>query len=158
MKPGFEPSRHSNVVMDVAHSNTCMFKYLLYCADYCPAQYFVANCTDRGPNFVVLVLSAEYGRMRAGRCGTTESSGNIGCTVSMLWYFDRRCSGRRSCKVYIAEPIFHHIDPCLSDLKSYLEASYTCVKVSLSTSRSTPLQQGNASMLVKSLSTASTSS
>ena len=68
---------------------------------------------------------ARYGRMRAGRC--VSGYGKLGCSVNVLWYMDRRCSGRRHCRVYVADPVLHGVDVCHSDLTSYLEAKYTCI-------------------------------
>ena len=69
--------------------------------------------------------SARYGRMQAGRC--VSGYGKLGCFVDVLWYMDRRCSGRRYCRVYVADPVLHKVDVCHSDLTSYLEAKHTCV-------------------------------
>ena len=92
-------------------------------ADYCQSEYFSVNCT--GASDVILMESARYGRMRAGRC--VSGYGKLGCHVNVLWYMDWRCSGRRRCRVYVAEPALHHADVCHSDLTSYLEAKYSCV-------------------------------
>jgi len=91
--------------------------------DYCPSEYFSVNCT--GVSDVILMKSARYGRMQAGRC--VSDYGKLGCFADVLWYMDRRCSGRRRCRVYVADPVLHRVDVCPSDLKSYLEANYTCV-------------------------------
>jgi len=93
--------------------------------DYCQAQYFIANCSR--PDQVVLVQSARYGRMTLGRCGTGGSTNVAGCSEDVLWYLDRRCSGRTHCKVYVADPVLHHLNPCASDYTAYLQAKYTCV-------------------------------
>ena len=69
--------------------------------------------------------SARYGRMQSGRC--VSGYGKLGCYADVLWYFDRRCSGRRQCRVYVADPVLHHVDTCHRELTSYLEAKYSCV-------------------------------
>lgn len=97
----------------------------IVCIDYCQAQYFIANCSR--PSQVVLVESAHYGRMTLGRCGTGGSTNVAGCSEDVLWYLDRRCSGRTHCKVYVADPVLHHLNPCASDYTAYLQAKYTCV-------------------------------
>jgi len=74
--------------------------------------------------------TAHYGRMTLGRCGTGESTSVSGCSEDVLWYLARRCSGRTRCKVYIADPVLHHLNPCTSDYTAYLQAKYTCVSVS----------------------------
>jgi len=96
---------------------------MCYVTDYCQSEYFSVNCS--GISDVILMESARYGRMRAGRC--VSGYGKLGCYTDVLWYMDRRCSGRRHCSVYVAEPALHHVDVCHSDLTSYLEAKYSCV-------------------------------
>ena len=91
--------------------------------EFCQSEYFSVNCS--GVSDVVLMESARYGRMRAGRC--VSGYGKLGCYTDVLWYLDRRCSGRRHCRLYVADPVLHHVDVCHSDLTSYLEAKYSCV-------------------------------
>ena len=71
--------------------------------------------------------SAQYGRMELGRC-LLRDYGYVGCGVSVLPYVDSRCSGRRSCNINIPDPVLDKVQPCPGDLKSYLQASYTCIK------------------------------
>ena len=92
--------------------------------EYCPSQNFNASCP--GKNDVIVMDSARYGRMRQGRC-VTGNYGNLGCSRDVLWYFDSLCSGRRRCKVYIADQVLHRLNPCQQELVSYLEAKYHCV-------------------------------
>ena len=109
----------------------------MYVLDYCQAQYLIANCTGHvtgggaGARGVVLMQSARYGRMKLGACGTGGSTNVAGCSEDVLWYLDRRCSARRHCKVYVADPVLHHLNPCDSDYSAYLSAKYTCVPGSL---------------------------
>ena len=99
---------------------------VVFCADhYCQAQFFIANCTR--PGHVVLMQHARYGRMKLGLCNIGGSTNVAGCSDDVLWYLDRRCSGRTHCKVYIADPVLHHLNPCTSDYTAYLQAKYTCV-------------------------------
>jgi len=51
-------------------------------ADYCQSEYFSANCS--GVSDVILMESARYGRMRAGRC--VSGYGKLGCYSDVLWY------------------------------------------------------------------------
>jgi len=100
---------------------------MLVCGlDYCQAKYFIANCS-RSSHSVVLMQNAHYGRMTLGRCGTGGSTNVAGCSEDVLWYLDRRCSGRQHCKVYVADPVLHHLNPCATDYTAYLQAKYTCV-------------------------------
>ena len=92
--------------------------------EYCQSENFEAQC-DRKQ--VVMMESAVYGRMRAGRC-VTGSYGNVGCSVDVLPYMDAKCSGRTECRLYIADAELHSMRPCHRDLASYLEASYRCIE------------------------------
>ena len=65
-------------------------------------------------------------RMALGRCVETEM-GHIGCQRDVLTPVDRRCSGRRRCELRIPDAELESTRPCLRELKSYLEAAYTCV-------------------------------
>ena len=105
--------------------------------DYCQSQYLIANCSR--PGEVVLMKSARYGRMTLGRCGTGGSTNVAGCSEDVLWYLDQRCSGRRHCKVYVADPVLHRLNPCDSDYSAYLQAKYTCVSGINSRSHRLPL-------------------
>ena len=70
--------------------------------------------------------SAIYGRMRIGRC-VTEDLGHLECHRDVLGMADRKCSGRHTCNVQVPDPAFETTKPC-SELQSYLEAKYKCVK------------------------------
>lgn len=89
--------------------------------EYCQSEYFNVTCPR---NEVILMETAHYGRMHAGRCVTN----NLGCYKDVLGYFDRQCSGKRHCSVYIAEASLHKMAMCSKDLTSYLEARYTCIE------------------------------
>ena len=71
--------------------------------------------------------TARYGRMRLGRC-VKNDLGYVGCFTDVLDLIDARCSGRSQCEFQIPDPELDKLQPCLEDLKSYLEASYRCVK------------------------------
>ena len=64
--------------------------------------------------------------MRSGRC-VSGHHGVIGCAVDVLTFFDRKCSGRTHCAVYVADPALQKLEPCSKDFTSYLEAKYTCL-------------------------------
>ena len=68
---------------------------------------------------------AVYGRMRLGRCVTEQYNSN-GCSVNVIQQVDSLCSGRRNCKFPVNK--LHDTRPCPNDLRSYLEASYECIK------------------------------
>ena len=92
--------------------------------DYCQSEYFNVTCTG---NDVILMEHAQYGRMRAGRC-VSGSYGVLGCSVDVLSYFDRLCSGRHQCTVYIGDPALHRLEPCSKDFTTYLEAIQHCLE------------------------------
>lgn len=70
--------------------------------------------------------SAFYGRRNLGRCVRTNF-GFVGCYADVVRLMDRRCTGRTSCDVDVIEPNFDDIRPCNVELKSYLQADYTCI-------------------------------
>jgi len=70
--------------------------------------------------------SARYGRMQFGRC-VREDHGSLGCYADVLPQLDGRCSGRRSCSVYVPDPSLHDAQSCPKELMPYLETSYICV-------------------------------
>ena len=92
--------------------------------EVCERESFKAECaTDE----ILIVRRARYGRMKEGRCVTTEY-GVIGCSTDVLLHMDSACSGRRKCDVKVATVIPESVKPCHSDLRSYLEVAYACVK------------------------------
>ncbi len=52
---------------------------------------------------------------------------SMGCYADVLTYFDGQCSGRSGCKVVIGS-LDAVAQPCPKDFKSYLEATYACIK------------------------------
>ena len=69
------------------------------------------------------------GRMQSGTC-ISDNFGYIGpsCSSDVLTQMDALCSGRRECSVEIKDSTFPGYRPCHKDLKSYLEASFTCLQ------------------------------
>ena len=74
---------------------------------------------------VVVMIAAEYGRMRIGRC-VEDGLGFLGCSSNVLSLADRKCSGRQSCRISIPDKDFDSTRPCNKEVKVYLEASYVC--------------------------------
>lgn len=89
---------------------------------YCRWETFNATC---GKNEVILMMMAEYGRMKQGRCITSKYS--LGCFADVLLQLDQRCSGRQHCSIGIPDPKLHEIQPCSKDMLAYLSASYICI-------------------------------
>jgi len=96
--------------------------------EYCHAEIFRASCGD---DEVVLMERALYGRMSLGRCVELDM-GHLGCQSDVLELADRRCSGRRSCLIRVPDAELESRRPCLRELKTYLFASYRCVRGALS--------------------------
>ena len=61
-----------------------------------------------------------------GRCVEADL-GYLGCAMDVLHLADKRCSGRRECAIRIPDAELDATKPCFKELKTYLEASYTCV-------------------------------
>ena len=87
-------------------------------------EQFNASCPD---NSVILMHTARYGRMNKGRC-VKQNLGYVGCTVDVINFMDRKCSGQQDCKFTVPEPELYNRKPCPGDTTPYLEAGYTCVK------------------------------
>ena len=90
--------------------------------EYCATEVFEASCNDTE---VVYMTRALYGRMRIGRCISWDY---IGCSVDVLPFADRQCSGRPSCRMSMPNRAFEELRPCSPDLQNYLEAGYECIK------------------------------
>ena len=89
--------------------------------EFCSPESFEVTCAH---DEVVLMKSATYGRMHAGRCIGALS---LGCNADVLGYMDDKCSGRRHCKVEVND-IEKVVQPCSKDYKAYLDAEFQCVK------------------------------
>jgi hypothetical protein len=89
---------------------------------YCQWEKFNATCAD---GHVIMMKSAEYGRMRTGRCLSTDYY--TGCQANVLDHVDERCSGLRTCIIEIPDAKLFNVQPCRKDLVAYFEAEYDCV-------------------------------
>jgi len=92
--------------------------------EFCQWDTFNASCRS---DQVVVVTSAMYGRMQAGRCAS-RSYGAVGCSVDVLSYLSATCSGRQSCQLVVPDQHLREMRPCPIDFAAYLEAGYKCVK------------------------------
>ena len=108
--------------------NLSRFKLVIIChfcisesTEYCQPGEFSANC---GPHDVLLVTSAQYGRMRLGKC-VKVNYGSLGCAADVLSEMDRKCSGRHECTFDVDS--LHGKQPCPDDLTPYLEATHECI-------------------------------
>jgi len=89
--------------------------------EYCQFETFDARCSD---SEVVLVTYASYGRLRLGRCATTDY-GSIGCSADVTELLDSVCSGHSHCSVDVVS-LRTIVQPCSTDLTSYLDVSFYC--------------------------------
>ena len=89
--------------------------------DYCQFDNFDAHCH---PNESIVVISAQYGRMRSGNC--LDGKGYTGCVADVRSHLEKLCSGRQRCTVDVSA-LGSVAQPCDRDYVSYLEASYKCV-------------------------------
>jgi hypothetical protein len=88
----------------------------------CPFHDFQPTCP---PGHVIVITSALYGRMRVGKCISTDARPT--CSGDVRPEVDRLCSGRTSCHVTVPHPDLHRRLPCGATLLSYLEVSYECM-------------------------------
>jgi len=93
--------------------------------EYCQQEKFTARCDQS--NEIVLMESAQYGRMEIGRC-VRQDLGYVGCTVDALPTLHARCSGQPGgCELSIMDPALRNLKPCPPDVTWHLKAAYTCV-------------------------------
>ncbi|ESN98850.1 hypothetical protein HELRODRAFT_162310 [Helobdella robusta] len=92
--------------------------------EYCKWDSFETRCL---PDEIVVMESARYGRMSIGRC-VKQAMGELGCSTDVIHYMDHVCTGRQQCKIIVPNPDIDKFNPCLKEVTSYLEASYSCRK------------------------------
>ena len=55
--------------------------------------------------------------------------GQLGCSVNVLSFMDKICSGKTSCEYIVGSKGLDKMQPCSSqDVKAYLEMDYECIK------------------------------
>lgn len=64
--------------------------------------------------------------MKLGRC--VSESTKLGCSADVLEIVSRKCSGKRECEIRVPDSDLGELKPC-GEMWTYLEASYTCMKV-----------------------------
>ena len=92
--------------------------------EFCLEQQLDTQC---GNDEIIVVENASYGRMRLNRCVHTDY-GFIGCGTDVTDVLAGQCSGRRRCQVVNIVVLFAASNVCPGDLKTYLEASFSCVR------------------------------
>lgn len=93
--------------------------------EYCESENFEPEC---GPQEVIVMDEALYGRMKLGKCVLTDY-GYVGCQADVLVHMDALCSGRRSCSLRIPDQALDITAPCPREFKTFLQARYGCVRV-----------------------------
>ena len=95
-------------------------------SDYCDHEQFQAKCDNKE---TILMQSAQFGRMRVGRC--IDIDYRIGCSMDVVPIMDGFCSGQSACEVHVGHPRLlsakFAANVCKS-LLAYLSASYSCLK------------------------------
>jgi len=123
-------------------TNTDRREILLFCrvedtGEYCAFEHFNASC--RSPTERIYIRSAQYGRMRVGRCVKVDL-GYLGCAADVRHVIESRCSGRPRCSVPVADDQLRTRSPCPTDVTWYLQVSYACVTgQSVASRQSSPL-------------------
>ena len=76
---------------------------------------------------VILINSAQYGRMKLGQCIETDLL--LGCSADVMPLIDRECSGAPTCQVRVdnSNDYLKDINQCPKDMLAYLEIDYTCL-------------------------------
>jgi len=98
--------------------------------EFCLSETFNASCrrsssSSSSPGQLIVMTSAEYGRMRSGRC--VEMKYGQPCSEDVLRHLDAHCSGRPACSFPVTSLLQADVRPCDDELKSYLYAAYRCV-------------------------------
>ena len=102
-----------------------MYALIFFSADeYCQSDMFEPAC---GSDEVIVMQTAQYGRIQLGKC-LTENFGFMDCKSDVISVLDRKCSGKRQCSVKVEDSVFPAVPACHKDLKSYLAASYSCIR------------------------------
>ena len=87
---------------------------------YCKYDFFRPTCDD---SHVIVIHAARFGRMRVGRCVTSNDVGCQADVTNTLW---RECAGARSCEVSGSDQRLLRERPCPADVSEYLEVDYSC--------------------------------
>ena len=78
-------------------------------------------------NEIIVINSAEYGRMKLGRC-ITKPNEFMGCKNDVLSLVDKWCSGRRECDIRVPNHDLEKLNKnCLEVLIKYLLVTYNCM-------------------------------
>ena len=106
------------------HEQICCTSSDAITKDACAKTWETMDIQCR-PNEVILATRAAYGRMRQGRCITSNLA--IGCETDVLPLVDRWCSGRRECHIELPDRELDTVNECSNDFANYLELDYLCM-------------------------------
>lgn len=90
--------------------------------ELCLRDKFTTKCPE---GHVIVMHTAEFGRMRIGKCARTNF-GYIPCSNNVMHIVDQECSGRRECFLDVFKT-FREMKPC-GEVESYLELNFTCLQ------------------------------
>ena len=108
----------------------CDFTDVEHAKEYCAYENFHPSCSK---NEVIVMSSAIYGRMKAGRCLEMDMAAKqdprwFGCSVDVLKFMDGKCSGKPECNVRVNDQeLLRQESSCYKDLMKYLESVHACV-------------------------------
>ena len=111
------------MIASLIHAASTLFPDV---AEVCISDEFRASCSS---DQVILVTSAEYGRMEVGRC-IKKPDEFLGCTNDVLHILDRMCSGKQECNFLLTNDgdIEEANTNCQDFLMKYLRVESTCLK------------------------------
>ena len=93
--------------------------------EYCEEETFVAKCAN---DEVIIVNKAMFGRLKIGKCISESLAFFMECSVNVLNFMESQCSGRGACSMPVALLITKGFKNCTSQLASYLEVDYSCIR------------------------------
>ena len=94
-------------------------------AEVCTGEDHRVSC---GRDEIIVMTSAEFGRMSVGRC-ITEADDFLGCSNDVLPLLDRWCSGRQECNFRVTNDELDAANKnCLKILIKYLRSEYDCIE------------------------------
>ena len=92
--------------------------------EFCLDESFVANCAS---DEVIVINNALFGRMKVGKCISESLAFFMGCFSNVLTFMEQHCSGRSTCLLPVSS-LIPNFKNCTSQLGSYLEVDYSCLK------------------------------
>ena len=92
--------------------------------EVCTSEEFTLSCKR---NEIIVMTSAEFGRMSVGRCITEADF--MGCGNDVLPLLDRWCSGLQECSFRVSNDELDAANlNCLKYLIKYLRSEHECIE------------------------------